>query len=140
MLRGQRRRVREEGGRKRVWVPAAMDFRSLACFANLLLLFLRKFDLQGVDVFLQTIQIGRPRDLARRQSMPQRFFAGRRPTHREYVIALVKQPGQGQLGRRGILLFRHFRDLVDELQVLREICFAEAGSELAEVTVLEIIW
>lgn len=82
-----------------------MNFCSLACSANLLLLFLRKLNFQGINVFLQSIQVGCSRDLACRQSLAEGFFTSREPTYREYVTALMKQPRQGQLGGRGILLF-----------------------------------
>lgn len=60
----ERRRISEEGRREPFWVPATVNIGSLASTADFMRFFQSQLNMQGTDVFIQTLQICRTRDLS----------------------------------------------------------------------------
>lgn len=75
---------------------------------------LREDNVGGAAIFLEAAQVRRTRD----GDDPGLF---------------AKHPGQGNLGRRGILLVSQFLDPVDEFLILFHILFLELGHDAAVI-------
>lgn len=81
---------------------------------NLTRLLLVQVNLQRTHILLQSIRVRRTRD-------------------REDILALEQEPSEHQLRRRDALLASNLLELIDELEVLGEVLFAEARGEFSEV-------
>lgn len=56
----------------------------------------------------------------------------------EDIIALEQEPGENQLRRRDAFLACELFELIDELEVLGEVLFAESWAELSEVALRDV--
>ena len=115
-----------------------MDFSSFARLSDLLLFFLRQFELQRAQVLVETFGVGSTRDLQRRISIGFCIETSAIRTYWKEVIALREDPGKSECAGGRPFILRDLRDLVDEFEVLGEVLFAEAWSSLAKVTIFEV--
>src|SRR5262249_23659938 len=65
--------------------------------------------------------------------------ASLRARNRHDVVALRHHPRQCELTRRAALVARDLRDLVDELQVVREVVALEPRRQPAEIVLREVV-